>query len=195
MTPQQSDWLSRVNLPDVYPRKADPFRPPAGSIPSGAPSQGSESSVTVDVYTDQITIPGQRPVVYQQALNFSIGLAAGIASPLTNGSFQCDTIVLDVYATAANSVFFGYGSGITVNTGLEIRPGLPVSISPENTREQWELQRVLEALLAIQAADRGLSTLGQYRAPRTVFDSSKYFVVAAVATNISVMLFTVPEFQ
>ena len=187
------DEIQRYNIPDLYPRRDDPFRPGPLPVPSGAPGaahgipsgEGGSSDFPLE-----LTPPGARPVVFQQALNFNVTLAANVAQPLSNGSFQCDTIVIDVYSTAANSVFFGFGSSVNSLNGLEIRPGLPITFSPENQREQWELQRCLEALAAMQGV-----TLEHYRAPRVVFDSAKYYLFATAATSVSVMLFTVPEFQ
>jgi len=192
-----SDWINRVVLPDVYPRRDDPFRPPGGSVPPTAPAGSMlepEVDISADVFADWITDPAQRPVVYQRGLNFTV-TANTTPVALTNGDFQCDSIVLDVYSTAANSVFVGYGSGVTVLSGMEIRAGLPVTLTPENSREQWELQRILEAIGAMIAAERGYGSPGKFRSPRVVFNARDFWLVAAVATNVSVMLFTVPELQ
>jgi hypothetical protein len=191
------DEIQRYNIPDLYPRRDDPFRPRPypipGSVPAGA--QGAYDGTLEDQLSLTLTEPGPRPVVYQQALNFNVTLAANVAQALTTGSFQCDTIVLDVFSTAANSAFFGYGAQINATNGIEIRPGLPIAITPENFREPWELQRMLEAIFAVMAGKELADSLGAYRAPRVVFDSSKYFLFATAATAVSVMLFTVPELQ
>lgn len=192
------DELQRYNIPDQYPRRDDPFRPGPLPIPGSAPvgAQGLYDGAMLDQMQLQMTEPGPRPVVYQTAINFNINLIANVAQPIiTSGSMQCDTMVIDVYSTAANSVFFGYGSGINSTNGLEIRAGLPVAIQPENSREQWELQRILEALFAYMAGKELADSLGSYRAPRVIFDASKYYLFATANTNVSVMLFTVPELQ
>jgi hypothetical protein len=191
------DWLSRVNIPDVYPRREDPFRPSAGGIPPGAPAASmlsAEELISANVWDQWVTMPGTRPIVYQRAVSFQI-TANVTPIALTNGAFQCETILLDVLSTAANSVFFGYGNGVTLTSGLEIQIGLPVVISVENNREQWELQRVLEAIAGMIAAERGYNALGPFRAPRVVFNANEYFVVAAAATTVRVMLFPTPEYQ
>lgn len=192
-----SDWISRVTVPDMYPRREDPFRPPAAIIPPGAPGAFGAPPVEgvegVDLFAE-ITRPGMRPYVYQRGINYQ--LTANVTPiPLMPSRFEVDTVVLDVFSTAANSIFWGYGSSVSVNSGQEVRPGLPITIAPENTREQWELQRCLEMLALIHAEERGLPTLGQYRAPRVVLDASNLFIVAAAATAVSVLLFLVPEQQ
>jgi len=192
-----SDWLSRVNLPDLYPRRDDPFRPAGGTVPPGAPPASMLSEVETEipnVWDGWLTMPATRPIVYQRALNYQ--LTAGVNPvPLMNGAFQCDTIILDVLSTAANSVFFGYGSAITTGSGIEIRAGLPIAISTDNNREQWEIQRLLEVIAGMIAAERGYSPLGPFKAPRVIFNCNEYFVVAAAPTTVRVMLFTVPEYQ
>ena len=195
--PQNGDWLSRVNLPDVYPRRDDPFKPPAAIIPPGAPpaSQVSVQSLTAaNIWDGWVTTPGTRPVVYQRALSYVVS-ANTVPVPLTNGAMQCETVILDVLSTLGTSAFFGFGSAINDTTGIEVRPGIPVSFSLDNDREQWELQRILEALTAILASDRGISPLGLYRAPRVVFDASDYFLFATTAVPVRVMMFLTPEYQ
>lgn len=191
------DWLSRVNIPDVYPRRDDPFKPSPGVVPSGAPPASylaADQMVQAAVWDGWLTTPGTRPVVFQRALNYVI-TANTVAVPLTNGAMQCETIVLSVLSTLGTSAFFGFGSAINDTSGTEIRPGVPAIISTENGREQWELQRLFEAIAGMLAADRGYDALGPYRAPRVVFDASDYFVFATTAVPVRVMLFTTPEYQ
>ena len=199
MAPRTEDWLSRLNYADIYPRKEDPFRPSAGNVSFSSPAASmftpEELTTNPDIYRDYVSIPGSRPFVNQRASNFQITLAANVAQPLQSGPFICDTIVIDVLSTAANSVFLGYGGGVTTTSGIEVRPGLPLVMQPENTREMWEIQRLLEAILAIQAADRGIPPLGLYKAPRVVFNANEFWVIATAATTVAVMLFMVPELQ
>lgn len=196
MSRQFGDWLSRANIPDVYPRRDDPFRPAVAQAPPGAPpaSMPGEIPGTGSVWDGWLTTPGTRPVVYQRALNYQI-TANVTPVPLTNGAMQCETIVLNIDSTAAPNAFFGFGNAITVGSGIEIRAGIPQVIGTENTREQWELQRMLEILTSMIAAQNGVPPSGVYRAPRVVFDASDYFVVAASAVTVRVMIFTSPEFQ
>jgi len=196
---RSTDWIDRVILPDLYPRKDDPYEPPAISIPSGVPLPSmvpGEQLVQTDVYSGWITTPGQRPVVYQRAANFSINVGTSPIA-LMNQNFPVDTIIISVPSTAANSVFFGYGSGVTTGSGLEVRPGVPVAIIPENTRELWEIQRVLESIAAMIAAERGYNPIGTYKTPRVVFNLSEYFLIAGVVgpTVTAVMAFFTPEGQ
>lgn len=191
------DWLSRVTIPDVYPRRDDPFRPSPGIIPSTAPPASMVSAdqlITVNVWDDWLTTPGTRPIVYQRALNFQIS-AGTTPLPLTNGNMQVEGIILDVDSTIGNSAFFGFSSSITTGSGIEVRPGLPIFLSVDNVREQWEVQRVLEAIAGMIAGAFGYNGLGAYRAPRVVFDASDFFIVAASTTTVRIMLFLTPEYQ
>jgi len=194
---RNEDWLSRVNLPDVYPRRDDPFKPSPGVVPPGAPAAsmvGTDVMVEANVWDGWVTMPGTRPVVYQRALNYIV-TANVTPVPLTNGNLQCDSIILNVDSAVLNSAFFGFGNAINPTTGIEIQPGLPVQLNADNNREQWELQRILEAIAGMIAAERGYNALGLYRAPRVSLDASDYSVVATVATTVRVMLLLTPEYQ
>lgn len=192
---QGSDWLSRATIPDVYPRREDPFKPASLPVPEYAPGGGewTEEALGPDLY-QALTLPSTRPSVYQRAVNTQ--LLVGVAPlSLVNNRFECDSIVINVPSTAANSVFLGYGSAVSVTSGLEIRPGLPMVIEPENTREMWELQRTLEAMAAMMAQDRGMTPLPPFKAPRVVFNAAEYFLVTTVAVTVSIMMFYIPEMQ
>lgn len=195
----QTDWLSRVTIPDVYPRKDDPFRPGVVSIPGLTEQQIIEAASpppeVLEGLEADLTTPGQRPFVFQRATTFVINLIANTPQAIMANQFACDSMLLNVYSTAANSVFFGFGNAVTPTTGIEIRPGIPVLLEPENVREQWEVQRVLEYIAALLATQTGAPALGHYRAPRVVFDASDWFLVAAANTAIAVTLFYVPEMQ
>jgi hypothetical protein len=188
------DWLDRITLVDLYPRQNDPYAPPTVAPPAGTISAPAGPAGGASIYAGNITDPGTRPIVYQRGLNFQIAVTTS-PQPITNGGFQCDGMVLDVPSTAANSIFFGFGSGITTSSGIEIRPGLPVLFAPDNTREMWELQRLLEQIATILANQAGLPTLGQYKAPRVVLNGSDWYVVTTLAVTMSVMLLNVPELQ
>jgi hypothetical protein len=146
------------------------------------------------VWDQWATQPGTRPIVYQQALTFQL-TADVVAVPLTNGQFQCETIVLDVLSTSATNAFFGYGGGVTTASGIEIRAGLPIVLTTENTREMWEIQRLLEAIAGMIAAPLGVTALAPYRAPRVVFNANEYYLIATAPTTVRVMLFTTPQYQ
>jgi hypothetical protein len=188
------DFVKRHTLADVYPRKEDPFRPGPGVLPGSAPGAShftpEELGSGTDPFSALLTQPGQRPVVYQQALSF--GMTATITpTPLQAQQFQCDSFVIDPFFGGGN-VFIGYGSGVTVTSGLEVVAGAPIEIAAENSREMWELQRLLEVIALMIANERGYSTIGQYRAPRVVLDASQWYVVAAANVPISVTIFPVP---
>jgi hypothetical protein len=194
MSRNDSDWLSRANLPDLYPRTSDPFRPRPSVAPSTAPYDPASSGVVGVPITAELTSPASRPFVYQRGLNisFSVGVTA---QPITPNRFECDAIVIDCPTTAANSVFFGYSEAISTVSGLEVRPGIPLTVSPDNTREQWELQRAIEYIAFLMAADRGLEPLPMFRSPRVVLNANDYCLVASATTAVSIMLFYIPEQQ
>lgn len=198
MSKHIDDWISRVNIPDVYPRRDDPYRPPAAHIPPGSPA-GSyldpSAIAAADVWAGWLTVPGTRPIVYQRALNFIV-TANVTPVPITNGNMQVETLIFNIDSTVGNSAFFGFSSSITPTTGIEIRPGTPFPIVLSQDREFWELQRVVEAMAGMMAASLNIpGTLGPYRAPRVVFDASDFFITATVATTVRVMLFLTPEYQ
>ena len=187
------DYLSRNTMPDVYPRTTDPFAP--DPMP-GTDCQPCPPGTTSIFDLLKLTMPGERPRVFQRAVNMQVTVpAAPAVIAVTNNRFECDSFLLDVPSTAANSVFFGYGAGVTTTNCLEVQAGTPILIEPENTREQWELQRQLEFIAAMLAELRGYPTLGQYRAPRVVFNAGEYFLTATAATVMSVILFSIPELQ
>jgi hypothetical protein len=199
------DWVDRQVIPDVYPRRDDPFRPldilPA---PYGTPEGGTSIPVSIsqDILNNAITMPSVRPVVYQRAFNLSLTVTDQPVA-IQPGTFQCDAIMVDVVSTSVNSTFFGYGSGVTTASGIEVRPGLPQFFSPDNTREQWEIQRLLESITAYFAffiqmqTGSNVPTPGKYLAPRVVMNAHDYYLVNAtgITQTVAVMLFTVPEYQ
>lgn len=188
-----TDWLSRAIIPDLYPRQSDPFKPAGAQPPPNLPPDLAGNPAVAEFYAD-LTSAGGRPPVFQRAINYSI-TANTTPIPLINQQTPCEAMLIDVYSTAANSIFFGFSSGLTLTNGVEIRVGNPLILSPSNGREQWEIQKPLEFIAAILAQQAGLPAIGPYRAPRVVFDASDYFVIAAAATAVSVMLFFVPEQQ
>jgi hypothetical protein len=195
--------FDRIILADVYPRKEDPFKPRPAITPASAPAASmltpeqlaAQGGAAPNPFQLLLTQPGQRPVVYQRANNFAMTVTT-TPQPLQAQQYQCDAILIDVASALTTSIFFGFGSSITTASGIEVQPGLPVQIKPDNTREQWEVQRLLEMIAAMLADQGGYNILGQYKAPRVVLDASQWYVVCATATvAISVCLFNVPEQQ
>lgn len=164
---------------------------PAGTVTACPPVTGPPMLPAV------LTAPGVRPVVYQKAVNYSISVGTTPVNLLNNqpGKMDCDSFLIDCPSSAGNSVFFGYGSGVTTTSGIEIRPGLPQFFSPDNVREPWELQRCLEYIAGIIGRWFRFPTLDSYRAPRVVVDAGQWYLVATTTTTIAVMLFQVPEQQ
>jgi hypothetical protein len=190
-----SDYMARATMPDVYPREEDPFRPPPALDPgcSVLPGGGLPPGVQI---LQCLTMPAQRPNVIQRATNFQVTVPVAPNSiAFTNSRFECDSMLLDLPSTAANSAFWGYGSTVTAANGIEIQAGQPILIEPENTREMWEIQRTLEFIAALLARDRGVPCLPPFRAPRVVFNANEWFLTTTVAVTMSIMLFHVPELQ
>jgi hypothetical protein len=203
------DWVNREVMPDVYPRKSDPFVPPSYITPPSGTNQPQveEPGMAQNLFTPAITVPGVRPVVYQRAANLSLPVTDQPIA-IQAGTFQCDAILINVPSSSLNSTFFGFGSGISsTNGGIEVVPGVPQFFSPTNVREQWELQRLLEAITAMLGELISLQlgggpgtnpgTPGQFMSPRVVMNAHDYYLVnaATISQNVSVMLFTVPEMQ
>lgn len=165
----------------------------AAGLPPGP--EGERAAAIRLALANWITTPGARPQVKQTATNFQV-LAGATPVPITKNPFVADKVILGVAKSAANSVFVGFGAGVTVASGLELQAGIPVVLPPgENDRELWELQRPLEYMVAILAMQAGFPAPGIYRAPRVVLDLSQYFLVAAASTSVYVMPFFVPEMQ
>lgn len=194
--------FDRIILADVYPRKEDPFKPRPAVTPASAPAASmltpeqlaAQGGAAPNPFQLLLTQPGQRPIVYMRASNLAFNVTTN-PQPIQAQQFQCDGMIIDVPSGTANSVFFGFGSGITTASGIEIFPGLPQFFGPDNTREQWEIQRLLEMIAAMLADQGGYNLPSQYKAPRVVMDASQWYLVATATTAISVMLFTVPEQQ
>lgn len=195
--PGMDGWLSRQTIPDVYPRKDDPLRPPttaAQMVPPAAPAAPAAAPSLASLFTN-LTIPGTRPIVVQKGVSFSLN--PGVSPiPLTNQPFYVEGILLNVPSTAGQSAFYGFGSSITTMSGEEIQPGVPQMFTTENQREQWEVQRPLEVLVNLIASYFGMAGLSSYRAPRVVWNTNDWYLVAPAATTpVSVTLFYTPEMQ
>lgn len=187
------DWVDQNQKPDLYTRGLTVGAGPQLTPPGGMTSPALSELIATAEAEAWATTPGQRPFVYQNFMQFAITVGT-TPVPLIPLRTEVDTIVFNVISTAANSVFWG-GQAVTITTGMEIQPGVPISMGPDNTREQWELQRVLEYIGAIVARSTGREPLSSYRAPRVVFDASKVFLVAAANTQVNLALFIPPELQ
>jgi hypothetical protein len=211
---ESEKWLRRIVLPDLpggYPAGAaaavaarssvicppGTIRAPAGAAAFAAGGGQAAADPARDPSAEllgQLTQPGGRPAVIQRAMNFQLSVTT-VPQPLLNQPFYCETIVLDVVSSAANSVFFGFNSAVTSSSGMELRAGQPIALRTENQRELWELQRSLEYLAALMARDRGLEPPAPFKSPRVVFNAADLYVVAAATTALAVVLFQIPELQ
>ena len=140
-----------------------------------------------------LTIPAQRPIVYQRGLNFNFPVTT-VAQQLQVNRFDVDSFVVDVPSTALTSVFVGW-AGVSTTSGIECRPGIPIEIASDNTREYWELQRSLEVIAALLAQQAGMPPLAPYRAPRVAINLEDMFIIGTVAQTIAIMTFAIPEQQ
>lgn len=172
--------MSRVN-PEFDWRRVDPLG--SGAAGSAIPSallEGAGLSMGPAPRELPWTKPGPRPVVYQQAQNLQLPVT-DVATPIFPQEFASDGIILSVPA-GGNAVFFGYGSGLVPAAGVQLIASQPVLIAPSNTRELWELQRVLEAIYAAQTGQ----PLPQWKAPRVAMDLNKWFLVCAAGVTQTV---------
>jgi len=188
------DWLSRQIIPDMYPRKDDPFQPAITAPqvnPPGAPTAPAGSSSVTDLFSN-LTVPGSRPIVIQRGVSFQFNVTT-TPTAITNQPFY--QILLNNPSTSGSSVFFGFGNGITTTSGEEVRSGLPQVFSADNTREQWEVQRPLEVICNMMAYYFGLPGLASYRAPRIVWNCNDWYLVAGGSVTIAITLFYTPEMQ
>lgn len=201
-----NDWVDRQVMPDVYPRKRDPYS--SGNIlqaPYGTPTAGSDipPAFGQDIYGKAVTLPGVRPIVYQRALSLSLSVTDQPIA-IQPGTFECDAIEISVPSSSGNSTFFGFGSGVSSASGIEVKPGFPQLYSPDNVREQWELQRQLEAIAAIVGYYVGVSLggqpippLGPFMSPRVVLNAHDYYLVNAtgITQTVAILLWLVPQYQ
>ena len=179
------DWYQPVmTVPDVLPHGAEAI---------DDPSQGIGHLIAPDRILRVLTQPGPRPQTFLQGQNYALPVDTK-PTPIAPNRIVTDGFVVDVHSDKPNSVFFGYGTA-SLDGGTEVRPGFPLVFVPDNTREQWELQRSLEYIAAILAVQANAQPLPIYRSPRVVVDPSSYFLIAPAPTTVSIMLLLMSEFQ
>lgn len=179
-------------LPEFDWRRVDPAGDgAAGSAVPRQIVQGAGLSVGPAPRELPWTKPGPRPVVYQEAQNLQIPVTAS-AAPIMPGSFAADGIILSVPA-GGNPVFFGYGSSLVAGSGIQIAASQPVLIAPSNSRELWEIQRVLEAMYASMTGQ----PLQPWKAPRVAMDLNKWYLVcsAGLTQTVGAIALYIPDAQ
>jgi len=194
-------YWDRQFIPDVMPRKFDVDAPPSIGAPIGAPFAGGPVLPNLDLFSQWVTTPGVRPIVYLRATNYSLSVTDQ-PQPIANAGFQCDAMIIDVPSSGTNSVFVTFGQ-VGTGQGLEVQKGIPLTVTPDNSREQWELQRMLETIAAMIAGYIQLSTgqtvtpPGTFMAPRVIINAHDYWIscAATLTQTVNIMLFLVPEFQ
>lgn len=187
----QPTWWERATNPDLVTRGLN--------VGAGSPSQAPDFNAPDSAYPGAkplppwLTQPSMRPTVTQRLLNFNV-IANTPAVPISNGRLDAIGIIFNVYSTAAASAFWG-AAGVSVTTGIEVRPGIPATYSLDQTREQWELQRQLEHIGAMIAAATNNVVMGPYMAPRVIIDLSQIYLASAAALSVSIVAFLPPELQ
>jgi hypothetical protein len=128
-----------------------------------------------------------RPTVPQQLNQFvcSVGLTpTPISSNPALTSAYIDSLLICVYSTAANSVFFG-DQTVTITNGMEIPPGVTVQFSISNERVLYELEMpILPAASKIVCAP-----MPETQIPFVYWDMSQLYLIAAAATNTVIIPF------
>jgi hypothetical protein len=124
-----------------------------------------------------------RQLLYQP---FNPQVLAVQATPTPFSSLQLqqayiDTILLTVYTTAANSVFFGDQS-VTVTNGIEIPAGTTIQLSISNERPLYEIQNPLIAMVAKVLC----IAVQPFEVPFIYWDVAQLYAVAAAPTNMIV---------
>ena len=184
-------WLERSTNPDLITRGL--------MVGAGAPTTAPDYSAPDGAYVSQqslapyLTAPAMRPSVLQRFINLNV-IANTPAVPISPGRLESIGVIMNVYSTAAASAFWG-PNGVTVTSGIEIRPGVPAPLTLDQDREQWELQRQLEHIAAMIAALTGQEGMGPYKAPKVVLDLSLIYLAAAAPLAVTIVAFLPPEMQ
>jgi hypothetical protein len=129
-----------------------------------------------------------RPLLAQRFLPYALLVGVG-PTPLNtswqqaNLSGMYDALIISVPKAAANGVFLGDASiSAALNNGLEILPGIPISLSIDNQRQLYEIQSPLvDASCAVPES-----------IPFKVWDPSNIYLAAVAPTSIGVLLFQAP---
>lgn len=122
-----------------------------------------------------------RPQVAQQ---FNTQVLAVQTTPTPLAGIQLtqayiDNIIICVFSTAANSVFFG-DQGVTTSTGIEIPAGVSVQFPISNERPLYELQNPILRMVAKVICDN----VEGFQVPFVYWDLTQLYLIAAVATNV-----------
>lgn len=179
-----------VNV-DIHPDRTDPLLGRGIRTQILGPDGAEPGTPNPDVKELSWTRPGQRPFVYQMAAN--VNLTATVApQPIMPTSFASDGVVISV-PSGGNPVFFGFGSGIGPTSGIQVAANQPILFAPENNRELWEIQRVLEALYGLLSQGQSLP---QFKSPRVVMDLNQWYHCCSSGTQaFSAMAIFIPEMQ
>ena len=131
-----------------------------------------------------------RPIISQTFSSFVLPVAVTptpmISTP--NKSDLVDSFIVSLDAGAANNVFMGDG-GVTVNSGIEIvAGGGPASFRIVNQNQQYD------TMLPLMDIARTLQCQSErpFAIPFVVWDCSQIYFIAALATNVRIMLFRNP---
>jgi hypothetical protein len=130
-----------------------------------------------------------RPIIPQEftPLTVTADVAAVSIDPGGSLSQYVTSMILSVPTGEAQPAFLGNGT-VVAGLGIEIPVGIPIAIAKDQTRQLYELQEPLWK--------RWIALICQMEPPRSIplvcFDTSQYFVAAAAATVVNIMLFPEP---
>lgn len=188
----------RYTLWDRYPRQVDPMRPEIAVTPQRVNPQTAgdirSTSIMVDIFRNWRVRPSTRPVVYQNWLPFGL-IVQQTETSVMNQILQVDAILFDNPSSNAASVFVGRG-GVNALNSIEVRPGIPLFLGTDNTRQLWEVQTALQDIAALLAANMNVEAPQPQLSPRVVFNVDDFMVISPTAIqSISIVLFFPPELQ
>jgi len=129
----------------------------------------------------------QRQTIAQEWTTIPFGVTA-VAQPISGSlgpSSLITTLIFSVPITAANSVFIGPNSGVSLTNGLEIPAGSPQEIRINNERELVEIESpMLDLLLALTCRRVQSDTV-----PIITWDVSNIWIIATGNTAITIGIF------
>jgi len=122
-----------------------------------------------------------RPLV-AQSFNTQVLVVGMTPTPLSSLQLTqayIDSLILCLYSTAANSIFYG-DQGVTTGTGLELPVGVTIELSISNARPAYELQDPLDAITTKVLCQ----SVKPFEVPFVYWDLTQLYAIAAAPTNI-----------
>jgi hypothetical protein len=127
-----------------------------------------------------------RRIIPQDFYPYSLTINAGTRQILSKGFEQADlslmieSFIVCVPSASTNSVVLGgQNASLAPLNGLEIRPGIPIRLTINNTRQLYEVSTPLEAL----------SCEMPYNVPVICWPLANIYIFSAVTQTIGGLLF------